>query len=205
MKMLAVTSVIASSFVSCRRGAPEGGGLDYYKTPLQTVDGLFAVQSENGKIQLRLEADRMERYETDEMDYDSFPDGIAVYAYTEDGLLESVIIADEALHKVPKGESAESSDEVWEAFGNVLLHNILNRQTLETDTLYWDRSKQEVYTECYVRLYSPDGFMQGYGMRSDDRMKNARLDNNFSSYVYVQRDTSEVVIDSVNFIGPFQK
>ncbi len=203
--MLAVTSVIASSFVSCRRGAPVGGGLDYYKTPLQTVDGLFAVQSENGKIQLRLEADRMERYETDEMDYDSFPDGIAVYAYTEDGLLESVIIADEALHKVPKGESAESSDEVWEAFGNVLLHNVLNRQTLETDTLYWDRSKQEVYTDCYVRLYSPDGFMQGYGMRSDDRMKNARLDNNFSSYVYVQRDTSEVVIDSVNFIGPFQK
>lgn len=203
--MLAVTSVIASSFVSCRRGTPEGGGLDYYKTPLQTVDGLFAVQSENGKIQLRLEADRMERYETDEMDYDSFPDGIAVYAYTEDGLLESVIIADEALHKVPKGESAESSDEVWEAFGNVLLHNVLNRQTLETDTLYWDRSKQEVYTDCYVRLYSPDGFMQGYGMRSDDRMKNARLDNNFSSYVYVQRDTSEVVIDSVNFIGPFQK
>lgn len=203
--MLAVTSVIASSFVSCRRGVPGGGGLDYYKTPLQTVDGLFAVQSENGKIQLRLEADRMERYETDEMDYDSFPDGIAVYAYTEDGLLESVIIADEALHKVPKGESAESSDEVWEAFGNVLLHNVLNRQTLETDTLYWDRSKQEVYTDCYVRLYSPDGFMQGYGMRSDDRMKNARLDNNFSSYVYVQRDTSEVVIDSVNFIGPFQK
>ena len=203
--MLAVTCVIDSSLVFCCRGAPEGGGLDYYKTPLQTVDGLFAVQSENGKIQLRLEADRMERYETDEMDYDSFPDGIAVYAYTEDGLLESVIIADEALHKVPKGESAESSDEVWEAFGNVLLHNILNRQTLETDTLYWDRSKQEVYTDCYVRLYSPDGFMQGYGMRSDDRMKNARLDNNFSSYVYVQRDTSEVVIDSVNFIGPFQK
>ena len=124
---------------------------------------------------------------------------------TEDGLLESVIIADKALHKVPKGESAESSDEVWEAFGNVLLHNVLNRQTLETDTLYWDRSRQEVYTDCYVRLYSPDGFMQGYGMRSDDRMKNARLDNNFSSYVYVQRDTSEVVIDSVNFIGPFQK
>ena len=86
------------------------------------------------------------------MDYDSFPDGIAVYAYTEDGLLESVIIADEALHKVPKGESAESSDEVWEAFGNVLLHNVLNRQTLETDTLYWDRSRQEVYTDCYVRL-----------------------------------------------------
>lgn len=197
--------MIASSFVSCSRGVPEGGGLDYYKTPLQTVDGLFAVQSENGKIQMRLEADRMERYETDEMDYDSFPDGIAVYAYTEDGLLESVIIADEALHKVPKGESAEDSDEVWEAFGNVFLHNVLNRQTLETDTLYWDRSMQEVYTDCYVKLYSPDGFMQGYGMRSDDRMKNARLDNNFSSYVYVQRDTSEVVIDSVNFIGPFQK
>ena len=203
--MLAVTSVIASSFVSCRRGAPEGGGLDYYKTPLQTVDGLFAVQSENGKIQLRLEADRMERYETDEMDYDSFPDGIAVYAYTEDGLLESVIIADEALHKVPKGESAESSDEVWEAFGNVLLHNVLNRQTLETDTLYWDRSKQEVYTDCYVKMHSPDGFIQGYGMESDERARNSAILKPFDNYAFVVQDSTEVELDSVNFIGPLLK
>lgn len=202
--MLAITAVIASSFVSCRRSANVDESYDFNSKPVQSITGVFSVQSENGKVQLRMEADLMEHYETPEMDYDSFPLGIAVFAYTEDGLLESVVVADNAMHKVPKGGSGES-DEVWEAFGNVVLHNVLNKQTMETDTLYWDRSSHEVYTDCYVKIYSPDGFMQGYGMRSDDRMKNARLDNNFNSYVYVQRDTSEVVIDSVNFIGPLLK
>ncbi len=202
--MLAITAVIASSFVSCRRSADVDESYDFNSKPVQSITGVFSVQSENGKVQLRMEADLMEHYETPEMDYDSFPLGIAVFAYTEDGLLESVVVADNAMHKVPKGSSGES-DEVWEAFGNVVLHNVLNKQTMETDTLYWDRSSHEVYTDCYVKIYSPDGFMQGYGMRSDDRMKNARLDNNFNSYVYVQRDTSEVVIDSVNFIGPLLK
>lgn len=204
--MLAITAVIASSFVSCRSSAGEGDSLDLTSTPIQSVTGVFAVQSENGKVQLRMEADLMEHYETPELDYDSFPLGISVFAYTDDGLLESVIIADNAMHKVPKGEGGSSgADEVWEAFGNVVLHNVLNRQTMETDTLYWDRSSHEVYTDCYVKIYSPDGFMQGYGMRSDDRMKNARLNNSFNSFVYVQRDTTELVIDSVNFIGPLLK
>ena len=76
---------------------------------------------------------------------------------------------------------------------------------METDTLYWDRTKQEVYTDCYVKIYSPDGFMQGYGMRSDDRMKNATLYKSFNNFVVVEKDTTAVMIDSVNFIGPFPK
>ena len=47
--------------------------------------------------------------------------------------------------------------------------------------------------------------MQGYGMRSDDRMRNARLNKVFNNYVLVEKDTTAVIIDSVNFIGPFPK
>ena len=94
---------------------------------------------------------------------------------------------------------------MWEAFGNVVLHNVIKQQTMETDTIYWDRTNSEIYTDCYVKMYSPDGFTQGYGMRSDDRMRNARLNKVFNGYVYVNQDTTAVIIDSVNFIGPFPK
>ena len=76
---------------------------------------------------------------------------------------------------------------------------------METDTLYWDQTKEEIYNDCYVKIYSSDGFMQGYGMRSDDRMRNARLNKVFNNYVFVEKDTTAVIIDSVNFIGPFPK
>ena len=74
-----------------------------------------------------------------------------------------------------------------------------------TDTIYWDRKSEEIYTDCYVKLFSDQGMMQGYGMRSDDRARNAILLKPFDSYGYSQEDSTKVVIDTVNFIGPLRK
>ena len=54
----------------------------------------------------------------------------------------------------------------------------------------------------YVKMYSPDGFMQGYGIRSDDRARNSILLRPFNGYAVTVKDTTVVMIDSVNFIGP---
>jgi len=53
-----------------------------------------------------------------------------------------------------------------------------------------------------VRMYSPDGFMQGYGMRSDERARNSIILKPFNNFARVVKDSTEVIIDSVNFIGP---
>jgi hypothetical protein len=42
-------------------------------------------------------------------------------------------------------------------------------------------------------------------MRSDDHARNAILLEPFNGYGYTVRDSSVVVIDSVNFIGPLLK
>ena len=195
----------ASILLSCNKGIGEAEKLDLSTTPMQKLDNMFAVQTENGKVAMRLEAPLMEHYEGDDESYDLFPLGISVFAYTEDGLLESIIVADNARHVSPKNAGSGQEDELWEAFGNVILHNVIKQETMETDTIYWDRTNEEVYTDCYVKMYSPDGFTQGYGMRSDDRVRNARLYNPFDSYVVAEQDTTAVIIDSVNFIGPFPK
>ena len=99
----------------------------------------------------------------------------------------------------------DSGEEIWKAFGNVVVKNIVKQQTMETDTIYWDRTKKEIYTDCYVRMYSPDGFMQGYGMRSDERARNSIIMKPFNNFAVVVKDTTEVLIDSANFIGPLLK
>lgn len=200
--MLAIIFVIASIVVSCKNRFDEAEGFMKGKTPLQKVENMFVVQTDKGNVQMRVEAKLMEHYVTDSNSYDAFPKGIAVYGYSSDGRLESIIVSNNARHIVPVDKE---KDEVWEAFGDVIIHNVIDQQTMETDTIYWDRTKQEIYTDCYVKMYSPDGFMQGYGMRSDDRGRNAILHRPFNGYVTVEQDTTAVVIDSVNFIGPFPK
>lgn len=199
--MMATTFVVAFIVFSCKSKLAEADKLDLGKTPVQVVDSMFAVQTKDGLVQMRMEAPKMERYDTDSTTYESFPDGLSVYAYTEDGLLETTLFSDDALHLKYKSVDKES----WQAFGNVVIQNVIKQETMETDTIYWDRANKEIYTDCYVRMYSPDGFSQGFGMRSDERASNAILLRPFNSFVVVVQDTTAVVVDSVNFIGPFLK
>ena len=169
--------------------------------PVQVVDSMFAIRSKNGTLSLRLEADKMIRYENDSISTELFPEGFAVYGYNEEGMLETIIISDEARHRVFKKVNGEE----WAAYGDVSIQNVIKRETMETDTLYWDQRTHEIYTDCYIRMYSPDGFMQGYGMRSDDKARNAQINKPFNSFSVVVQDTTAIIVDSVNFIGPFLK
>ena len=196
-----MATALAVAFVvfSCKSNLSEAEVLDLSETPLQRVDSMFFLQSENGRLKMRVEAPVMEVYDHDSVSFDLFPKGLSVYGYTEDGHLETTIRSQQARHDVNK----KSGEEKWSAFGNVVVRNIIKQQTMESDTIYWDQTKKEIWTDCYIKMYSPSGFMQGFGMRSDDMARNAIIMRPFNSYGVVQQDSTKVVLDSVNFIGPF--
>lgn len=198
--MSATALAVAFVIYSCKGKLGEAAEIKLDETPVQTVRDMFIVQSENGKIQMRASADLMEKYERDTLSYELFPEGFSVYGYTDEGLLETEIVADNARHL-----KYEDGRETWEAYGNVVVRNLIKQETIETDTLYWDQKNEKIYTHCYVKIYSPDGFMQGYGMESDQRARDHILFRPFNSYGIVVQDTTEVVLDTVNFIGPLLK
>ena len=200
LKMIATAAAVAFVVYSCKGKLAEADSINLEETPMQVVDNMFIVHTENGRIQMRMEADLMDRYETDTLSYELFPEGFAVFGYTENELLETEIVSDNARHLKYK-----DGRESWEAFGNVVVRNLIKQEVMETDTLYWDQKNERIYTHCYVKMYSPDGFMQGYGMESDQRARDSRIFNQFNSYGILVRDSTQVLIDSVNFIGPLQK
>jgi LPS export ABC transporter protein LptC len=199
--MMATAAAVAFVVFSCKGKLGEAEAIDLSETPVQTVRDMFIVQTENSRLQMRAEAPLMEKYEKgDTLSYELFPEGFNVFGYTEEGLLETRITSDNARHLKYK-----DGRETWEAFGNVVVQNLIKQETMETDTLYWDQKEEKIYTHRYVKMYSPQGFMQGYGMESDQRARDSRLFNPFNSYGIVAQDTTEVVIDTVNFIGPILK
>ena len=198
--MIATAAAVAFVVYSCKGKLGEAEYLDLEETPVQVVNDMFLQQTENGMVKLRAEAPRMEKYEKDTLDYELFPEGFFVYGFDETGKLETEIVSDNARHM-----KYDDGRETWEAFGNVVVKNLINQEVMETDTLYWDQKNEKIYTHCYVRMYSPDGFMQGYGMESDQRARSTILYDNFNNYAIIVKDSTQVLIDSVNFIGPFQK
>ena len=176
--------------------------IDFQKVPVQIVKDVSVLQTNNGEISMRMMAPLMEKYsymvDSVATNYDYYSNGFYVYAYTEDGELETRITANAAKHVTTTGS------ESWSAFGNVVVINYINRERMESDTIYWDKANKMIHTDCYVKLSSPSGLMQGFGMQSDERARNATILNPFDSYS-VQQDSTKIYIDSINFIGPLMQ
>ncbi len=195
--VVATFLLVATTVVSCSNKLQNVELGDIDEIPTQVVLDMNAAQTENGMMKMRMQAKRMERYEKGQKEsYELFPEGFQVLAYNEEGLLETRIYSDEAKHTV-NGDS-----EQWSAYGNVVVSNYVKGERIETDTLYWDRENQLIYTDCYVRLSSPDGFMQGYGLKSDEMARNAQLLKPFNSFGIISNDSVSRYQDTVNFIGP---
>ncbi|HCY73293.1 MAG TPA: LPS export ABC transporter periplasmic protein LptC [Rikenellaceae bacterium] len=202
VRRIATATAVAIVVCGCSSKLRQADAIDLSQTPVQIVDNMFAVQTKDGVVLQRMEADEMLRFSSDTLDYELFPKGLNVYAYTEDGRLETYIRSDEAKHI---NDGKKSKGEVWEAYGNVVISNVIKNETMETDTIYWDRNKAEIYTDCYVKLYSSQGLVQGKGMRSDDRARNATLLSVFDSFGITESHSTKVAIDTANFIGPLLK
>lgn len=197
--LVVIAFVITTIVASCSDKTAEGELIDINAIPRQTVNDMYAVQSKNGTLQMRMEAKLMQRFQNDctNISYELFPEGFDVYAYNEEGLLETHIHSDVAKH------TTTEDDEKWEAFGSVVIKNFVKGERMETDTLYWDREQKRIFTHCYVKMFSPDGFMQGYGMESDEMARNANVLRPFDSYTIIGRDSTAVpYTDTANFIGP---
>jgi len=197
LKMVAVTLVIATLLYSCKDDIPKANIVAVEELPTQIVENMKLIRFSRGETDYIVDAPLMERYAQALVPYDAFPLGIVLRGYNTQGLLETKIRANYAKHLTKENE------EIWEATGNVVINNYLKGEKMETDTLFWNRITQRIYTHTLVKLTTPDMFMQGFGMESDDMARNAVIQNPFDSYAIVSRDSTEIpYIDTANFIGP---
>ncbi|MDR0582403.1 MAG: LPS export ABC transporter periplasmic protein LptC [Prevotellaceae bacterium] len=167
---------------------------DHKQVPTLEIDRLQIDYTENGLRRMNLEAPRLQRFLLAEEPYNVFPEGMHIYFYTAANELENEIIADYAYNR-------EKPEEYWKATGNVVVKNHLKKQTLYTDTLYWDRAKKNIYTHAPVRIVTPDLFFDGLGgMVADERFEEYKFFNANNGVLYV--DDEPAAQDSIAAAPP---
>lgn len=197
---MAVAFAAAIAVFACKE--PEPVVFDFEQTPVQVVHDMQVLQTETGEATMRMHAPLMQRFDfykdSAQQSYELYTDGFYVDAYTENGQLETTITSKMAKHVTTPGK------ESWSAFGDVVVINHIKGEMMETDTIYWNRAEKQIYTDCYVRLTSDSGLLQGYGMTSDERARNSVILRPFDWYA-VERDSTYMFIDTLNAMGPFPK
>lgn len=197
-KVVVAVLTVTTIAISCKGKLSQIENIDIESIPSQVVENITMIQSRNGLSEFRIQSPLLERYDSDDKNpYELFPNGLSVYGYNEEGLLETFIVSDEAKH------ITKTKEEVWSAYGNVVIKNYIKGERIETDTIFWNQKDKKIYTHCYVKLFSPKGFIQGVGLESDEMARNAHLLNPFDGYAIIDNDSTKVsYIDSANFIGP---
>ena len=94
--LVAIAYAVATIVVSCK-GANQNV-FDVNSMPRQTVEGMNAVQTINGILNMRMEAKTLQSFDFDTLSYELFPDGFDVYAYDKEGNLETQISSNIAKH-----------------------------------------------------------------------------------------------------------
>ena len=76
------------------------------------------------------------------------------------------------------------SDNLWELRDSVVVINE-GKDKLETEVLYWDQTKNLIYSDRFVKITSEDQIVMGTGFESDPRLTKRKI-KKVSATIYLK-------------------
>ena len=138
---------------SCDSQMSEEAEKSIYQGPLRTMENAEIFHSDSGRLKAKILASRILNMQNGDREA---PDGMHITFYEKDGSKSSTLRADYAYFT--------SENKIWHAQGNVIIHNIMNKETLKTEELFWDPESGDVNTEKFVKIETPDEVITGTGL-----------------------------------------
>ena len=141
--------------------------VDLSTLPSQSAKNIEILYSDSARIKLKIEAPVLERYTNDKEPYLEFPEGIFVQFYDQNKVVESSLKSNYAIFY-------ENTD-TWEAKEDVVVINKEKGETINTELLIWDRKKEKLYSDKFVKITRPDEILWGEGFEADQNFNNYTL------------------------------
>ena len=129
--------------------------------PIEQIKGAELLHTENGKVKVRLLANRIERFQEIQPAL-VFPDHLEVYFYNDSSQLQSTLMADYA--------SIDEEKKIMLAQNNVILISSDDKK-VETTELVWDENKNKIYTDKKVKITTGKEVIYGEGFTSTPDFK----------------------------------
>lgn len=153
---------------------------------MRTV-GVESYISDSGVIRYKIIAEEWIIYDKLEPPFWAFEKGIYLEQFNEDFTAEATIKADTAYYYDKK--------KLWELRGKVHIENH-KQEKFDTELLFWDEYKQEVYSDKKIRIEQADKIIIGYGFESNQQLTDYTI-HNTEGIFYIEEGTSEMASDTL--------
>ncbi len=166
--VLAALFFVAVLSYSCERKIDKVLDFEILSLPSLTGKDINTVFTDSGKIQLIMSAPVMETWDNFESPYTEFRLGMKIEFY--DRQKEPVAIASSKYAKFVDKEN------LWELDDSVVIVNE-SGDKLETEQLFWDRDKNLIFTDRFVKITNEDQTVMGTGFESDPQLTRRKIKN----------------------------
>jgi LPS export ABC transporter protein LptC len=149
-------------FAACENDEKVLKSLQEKKITVEEVKGVESYLSQQGKMKAKLTAPLMNRYMADSP-YVEFPKTLHVDFFEPNDSLKIESKLD-ALY----GKYLESSNKVL-LRDSIVVVNLIKKDTLWCQELYWDQNTEMFYTDKPVRIRTQDRILLGTGMEATQK------------------------------------
>lgn len=154
---------------SCKKGDEMVKPVNY-KGPISETHNQVTVYTDSAIIKLKLSAPLEQDLQNGDILY---PKGLYITFY-EDGVPTSMVSA-------KYGKYDKAKDQYF-VRSNVVVKNTVKNEQLNTEELYWNKQKRNIFTDKFVRITSAEEVVTGVGLTANEDFSNYKLDKFSGSF-----------------------
>ena len=149
--------IIGSFFIllGCKPGKKEVDEMQEYTGPILEIRDAVTYYSDSAVVKLKMTAPLQLEFGNGDRE---FPEGLKLEFFDEKGEPTSTLRADYCYYT--------KKDNLYKATGNVVIQDVETNDRLNTEELYWDQKKEEVYTDKFVRIEKDGELHVGEGLEA---------------------------------------
>jgi LPS export ABC transporter protein LptC len=138
--------------------------------------------TDSGRTKAILTSPMMKSFEQED-GYQEFPEGFELIFFDSVAKPQSIITALYGINYEKKN--------LMEAKSNVVVKNIENNEQLDTEHLVWDRRRELIFSDVFVKITKPNEIIFGDGLTSDQNFDFYEIKNPTGEFKVYPDDNDE--------------
>ena len=130
--------------------------------------GVTTLISDSGITRYKIVTEEWTVFDKKNPPYWAFEKGVYLEKFDSLFRIDASIKADTAYYYEKK--------KLWELRRNVNIRN-LNGDKFDTDLLFWDEKKEQIYSDKFIRIEQEDKIIEGYGFESNQELTEYQIKN----------------------------
>ncbi|WP_192822532.1 LPS export ABC transporter periplasmic protein LptC [Rufibacter sp. LB8] len=166
---LSFAMACAAMAVGCQEAEKEVKIIEY-KGPASETVNVETIYSDSAKTKLKMNAPLQQDMQNGDILY---PKGMFITFY-ENGQPTTTVTA--------KYGKYNKKDDQYFVKNDVVVKNTVKNEQLNTEELYWNRQRRQIFTDKFVRITSAEEVVTGHGLTSNEDFSNYKLTNFSGSF-----------------------